>query len=285
MSIVEWLKGDGARLLGIVALAIFLDRAATFAVRRMRRRLEGSPTVTQQYSLQRAATLTQGLSSVLRVVIWTMALLLVLGQVGINLGPLIAGAGIAGVALGFGAQSLVRDFLSGFFILLEDQFGVGQLVEMRTTGGTIAGKVESLSMRVTALRHFDGTLHVIPNGNIMAVGNRSRGWARAIVDAQVEPEEDVDRVRSVLDELLEEVGADPGLERALFSKPSLLGVETFGDYRLVFRITADTWPHRRWEVERELRKRIKKRFDERGIHMPSAVPIGPPSIRGDGGAR
>jgi small conductance mechanosensitive channel len=280
MPVLDWLKGDGARLLGIVLFALLLDRLAVLAVRRMRKRLEGAPSVTQQYSLQRATTLTQTLSSVLRAVIWTMALLLALGQLGINLGPLIAGAGVAGVALGFGAQSLVRDFLSGFFILLEDQFGVGQFIELRTAGGNLSGNVESMSLRVTAVRDFDGTLHVVPNGNILGVGNKSRGWARAIVDVQVDQDEDVERVRRVLDELLDEIAGDPKLERAFFSRPSLLGVETFGDYRVVFRVTAQTWPHRRWDVEREMRRRIKQRFDERGIRMPSPVPAIPG--RGDG---
>jgi small-conductance mechanosensitive channel len=271
MFTMDWLIEHGPKIGVILALAAGLTAIAKIAVRRVRRRLEGRPDRTQALALQRVATITQALSSVARVVIWTVAVLLVLGEMDINIGPLIAGAGIAGVAIGFGAQSLVRDFLSGFFILLENQFGVGNFIEVRTGTGTLAGTVESLSLRVTAVRAYDGTLYVIPNGNIEVIGNGSRGWARAIVDVSVSRSEDLDRVRHILDQVGEELHADPSLEGSLLSRPSVLGVEAMRSDAAVFRVVAETRSSRRWDVERELRRRIQQRLDETGIEGPAGL--------------
>ena len=266
----EWLLYHGVRILVVLALAVLVMLVARAAVRRMQRRLEGVESLTQELNLQRAATLTQAVSYVVRVVVWTVAILLILGELGISLGPLIAGAGIVGVALGFGAQSLVRDFLSGFFILLENQFGVGDGVEVMVGSLMIAGKVEALSLRTTELRAFDGTLHIIPNGNVLLVSNKSKGWARAIVDVAVGYDADLDRVESVLRELMEELKAEERLRQAFHSGPDLLGVERFGDHDVVVRVVAETRPSRRGDIERELRARIRKRFGERGIALPTS---------------
>jgi moderate conductance mechanosensitive channel len=266
----EWLLYHGVRILVVLALAVLVMLAARAAVRRMQRRLEGVESLTQELNLQRAATLTQAVSYVVRVVVWTVAILLILGELGISLGPLIAGAGIVGVALGFGAQSLVRDFLSGFFILLENQFGVGDGVEVMVGSQMIAGKVEALSLRTTELRAFDGTLHIIPNGNVLLVSNKSKGWARAIVDVAVAYDADLDRVESVLRELMEEMKREERLRQAFHSGPDLLGVERFGDHDVVVRVVAETRPSRRGDIERELRARIRKRFGERGIALPTS---------------
>lgn len=268
---MDWLIEHGPRIGVILFLAFGLTAVAKVAVRRVRRKLEGKPDRTQALALQRVATIVQSLSSAARVVIWTVALLLLLGEVGINIGPLLAGAGIVGIALGFGAQSLVRDFLSGFFILLENQFGVGNLIEVRTASGTISGQVESLSMRVTAVRAFDGTLFVVPNGNIEAIGNGSRGWARAIVDVSVSRSVDLDRVRHILDRVGEELHADPSLEGSLLSRPNVLGVEDMRSDAAVFRVVAETRSSRRWDIERELRRRIQQRLEENGIEGPAGL--------------
>ncbi len=265
---VEWALDHGVRILIVLAAATVVSWLARQSFRRMRRRLEGTETVTQELDPTRSATLTTSLSSAIRVLIWTVAILLVLGEFGMNLAPLLAGAGVAGVALGFGAQNLVKDFLSGFFILLEQQFGVGQVVSLSTEGGPVEGKVESMSLRVTAVRSFDGTLNVVPNGNILLVGNQARGWARAIVDVSVDYEEDLDTIRELLDELFEELREDEDLAGILFSGPKVLGVEALGDQEVVLRVVARTKPSRRPHVERELRRRIKERFGARGVRVP-----------------
>jgi moderate conductance mechanosensitive channel len=274
----DWLLSHGVRIAVIVFAAFVVLGLSRMAVRRMQKRLEGMDSATQELSLQRTATLTQAVSYAVKVVVWTLTLLLLLGEFDIQLGPLLAGAGIAGVALGFGAQSLVRDFLSGFFILLENQFGVSERITVHFGSQEVTGKVETLSLRTTELRAFDGTLHIIPNGNILMVGNHSRGWARAIVDVIVAYTEDLDRVRGVLDELFGELHDDPDLRRAFFSGPEVLGVERLGDKDVTLRVTAEVRPTRRGDLERLLRQRIKERFDEREITVSASAQAG-----GDGG--
>lgn len=267
-NIGEWFL-DRIPILVVLIAAIILSTLARMAVRRMQRRIEGEGPITEeQRNLRRAATLTQALSYTVQVSIWTIALLLVLGNVGVDLGPLLAGAGIAGVALGFGAQSIVRDFLSGFFILLENQYGVGDLVEVVAAGGSVTGKVETISLRTTSIRAFDGTLHIVPNGNLQIVGNRFRGWARAIIDVAVAYGQDIEHVKQVLEELFAEFSEDEELKDAFVDGPRVLGIERLGEYDVVLRVVAETSPSARLKLERVLRTRIKQRFDERGIESP-----------------
>jgi small conductance mechanosensitive channel len=265
---LSWFEEYGLRLLITVGVAILVTIALQLVVRRFRRKLEGSPSLTQEINLQRIATLTGALSAAGLVLIWVVAVLLVLGTFNVPLGPFFASAGIAGVALGFGAQSIVRDTLSGFFILLENQFGVADVVEVRTTANPVSGKVESLTLRITTLRDFDGTLHIIPNGNIQLVSNKSRGWARAIVDVRVAYGEDVDRLRGTLEEVFNEIRQDELLGDWIYEGPSVLGMETLSDYAKVVRVVADTRPSKRWDVERALRERITRRLDAEGFRTP-----------------
>jgi len=271
----RWFDEHGIAVIATVVTAIVLTIVLSLLVRRFRKRLEGSPSVTQELNLQRIATLTGALSTAGIVVIWVVSILVVLGNLGADLTPLFASAGVAGVALGFGAQSIVKDTLSGFFILLENQFGVGDTIQLQTTGSAVTGRVESLTLRVTSLRDFDGTLHTVPNGNILLVSNKSRGWARAIVDVRVAYGEDIDRVRGILDELFEEVRMDASLEDWIREGPSVLGVERMADYALVVRVVADTRPSKRWDTERALRERISRRLDAEGIRVPIPPTIAP----------
>jgi small-conductance mechanosensitive channel len=264
-----WGRSDTILVVSIVVVAVVVTVVARLLVGRFQRKLEGKVSLTQDLNLQRAATLTHALSTGAIVLIWTIAMLLILSNVGVNLAPLLASAGVAGVALGFGAQSIVRDTLSGFFILLENQFGVGDIVEVQTAAGAAGGKVESLTLRITTLRAFDGTLHVIPNGNIQLVSNKSRGWARAIVDVRLAYGEDVQGVRDMLEELFEELRAEPAMRDWLMEGPSVLGIETLADYGQVIRVVAETRPSKRPDVERVLRERISARLAERGVQVPT----------------
>jgi len=275
----DWMRNHGIRILAVVAVALLVTLIARVSVHRFERKLAGPADATQTLGLRRVATITHALSTSVVVVIWTIAFLLVIDQFDVKLAPFLASAGIVGVALGFGAQSLVRDGLSGFFILLENQLGVGDTVDLQTTGGTVSGKVEALTLRVTVVRAFDGTLHTVPNGNINVVSNRSRGWARAIVDVRVAYTEDVDRVREVLDELFDEVRLDPSLGDWIREGPTVLGVDSFGADAKIVRIVADTRTSKRIDVERRLREMIAKRLGERGIHLPVAPPpvVRPPA--------
>ena len=271
----SWFDNNGVMVIAIVVVAIVVSIVTRFLVRRFRRKLEGKPSLTQELNLQRATTLAHALSTAVVVIIWAIAVLLVLGTLDVPLAPFLASAGVAGVALGFGAQSLVKDTLSGFFILLENQFGVGDVIEVQTTAGPVSGKVEDLTLRITTLRAFDGTLHVVPNGNIQVVSNKSKGWARAIVDVRVAYGEDVDRVREVLEELFEEIRKDTVLKEWIMEGPSILGVESLADYALVVRVIADTRPSKRWDAERRLRERITRRLSERGIRVPFPPAVSP----------
>ncbi len=271
----HWFDQNAVAVLAILLVAIAVTILAHFVVRRFRRKLEGVSSLTQEHNLQRTATLTHALSTTLVTIIWVVAILLILGTLGVSIGPFLASAGILGVALGFGAQSIVKDSLSGFFILLENQFGVGDVLEVQTTASPVSGKVEALTLRITTLRAFDGTLHVIPNGNMQVVSNKSKGWARAIVDVRVAYGEDVDRVREVLEELFEEVRQDPLLQEWIMEGPSILGVESLADYALVVRVVADTRPSKRWDAERRLRERITQRLSEKGIRVPFPPAVSP----------
>jgi len=264
---VDWMTSHGLIILIVVVAGVLLGWLARQAVKRMQRRMEAAESVTAELDLQRAATLTHALHYVIRVVVWTLAILLILDQLGANLAPLIAGAGIAGVALGFGAQSVVKDFLSGFFILLENQYAVGDIISVNADE-RVSGKVEQMSLRVTQLRAFDGTLHIIPNGNVTMIGNKTKGWARAVVDVGVGYGENVDKVRGILEELFDELREDPDLKRRIYDGPNVLGVENLGEYEVVVRVVADVRPPYQWDVARELRRRIKERLDERGIEIP-----------------
>jgi small-conductance mechanosensitive channel len=190
---------------------------------------------------------------------------LVLSELGFKLGPLLAGVGIVGLAVGFGSQNLVRDVVSGFFILFEDQYGVGDVVQINQVA---TGKVEQLTLRITGLRDLDGTLHYIANGEIVHVANRTKDWARAVIDVGVGYGEDPSKVRAVLERVAEEAKDDEELGRNLYSTPDVLGVERLGEYEVMWRMLADTKPARQWEVSRALRERVKVAFDANDIEIP-----------------
>jgi small-conductance mechanosensitive channel len=190
-----------------------------------------------------------------------VAVLTVLGEFGVNLGPLIAGAGIAGVALGFGAQSLVKDFLSGIFMLVEDQFGVGDIVDV----GEASGLVEGVSLRTTRLRDVEGTVWHVPNGEIHRVGNKSQQWSRALLDVQVAFETDVDQATRVIKAAADEVWHSEEVGPSVLEEPEVWGVEGFGPTGIAIRLVVKTQPADQWKVLRELRSRIKVALDREGI--------------------
>jgi small conductance mechanosensitive channel len=274
-----WFEDWGLIVIVTVVVAIVITIAIKIAVARFRRKLEGTPNLTQELNLQRIATLTGALSATGLAIVWTIAVLIVLDELGVPLGPIFASAGIVGVALGFGAQSVVKDTLTGFFILLENQFGVGNTVEFLTTAGPVTGRVEWFTLRATAVRAYDGTLHIVPNGNIEVVSNKSRGWARAIVDTRIAYGQDPEEVRSILDELFDELREDPQMKEWSMDGAGVLGVETTSDTGVVIRAVADTRPSKKVDVERLMRARITQRLSERGIRAP-VLAAPPPAAPG-----
>jgi small-conductance mechanosensitive channel len=216
---------------------------------------------------QRAQTIGAVLRSITSILIWSIALLTVLEELGVNLAPLLAGAGIAGIALGFGAQSLVKDFVSGLFMLLEDQYGVGDVIDT----GVATGIVEGVSLRTTRLRDADGVVWHVPNGVITRVGNKSQQWARALVDIAIAYEADVSAAIEVIRETAHDVWHDPAFSSIMIAEPTVLGVESLTPGRVIVRVTARTRPQEQLGVERELRARVKAALEAAGIPAPVAT--------------
>lgn len=223
---------------------------------------DGDPTITTLRE-KRGQTLAQLLRTVGRAVVIIVAGLLTL-DLFIEIGPLLAGAGILGLAVSFGAQSLVKDILSGFFILLEDQFAIGDIIEAGGKGGV----VEKMTLRVVVLRDLEGVRHVIPNSEIRVVSNRTRGWARAVVDVGVAYGTDVDRALAVVRDEVAGFAADPAWHQKFDGAPDVVGVESLADSAVLIRVLLRTQPGNQWEVGREFRRRVKKRLDAEGIEIP-----------------
>ena len=215
--------------------------------------------------VQRAKTLGTLLKSITSGVIVAIVLTMMLSEIGLNIGPIIASAGIVGVALGFGSQTLVKDFLSGIFLLFEDQYGVGDVVDM---GEGLSGTVEGVSLRVTRLRDTNGTVWYVRNGELYRVGNMSQNWARAVLDVQVSAREDIARVRRVLADVIHEVWQDDDFNGVIIEEPEIWGIEAITPDAITLRVTLKTAPMEQWRVARVLRERIKARFDHEGIQAP-----------------
>ena len=223
-----------------------------------------APAGPSERAGQRARTIAAVLRSVTTATVWSIAALMVLAEFGVNLGPLIAGAGIVGVALGFGAQSLVKDFLSGIFMLLEDQFGVGDIIDC----GEASGVVEGVSLRTTRLRDVEGTVWHVPNGQIVRVGNKSQEWSRALLDVQVAYDTDLGAAMQVIKEVADALWHDADVSHSILEEPEVWGVEGFGPDGVTIRLVVKTRPADQWTVLRELRSRLKVALDHAGVEIP-----------------
>ncbi|MGH8975201.1 MAG: mechanosensitive ion channel family protein [Acidimicrobiia bacterium] len=261
-----------ARPLTVILMLVaawMLHRLARRAIRRLVRRVDADVAAqldTRRW--QRAEALGTLLSSVAGAVIWTVTGLMVLDELGLNLGPLLAGAGVVGVAVGFGSQALVRDFLSGIFMLVEDQYGVGDVVDT----GQATGTVESVSLRSTRLRSVDGVMWHVPNGEIRRVGNKSQQWSRALLDVPVPYEADTPAAIGLIRRVVEEMAGEPEWAPRILGRPEVWGVESFDTLSLAVRTVVTTRPLQQWAVSRELRLRLKLAFDEAGIDLGPPTP-------------
>ena len=256
-------------ILLVILAAFALDRLGRRAVRRTVLSVQSrSPLrLTSVRAEQRMTTIADLLVRVLRVLLWTLALLIVLDQLGINLAPLLAGAGIAGLAIGFGAQSLVKDVIAGLFIVLEDQYGVGDVVSL----GEATGTVENLGLRSTRLRATDGTVWFVPNGEIRSVGNSSMEWARAVVDVLVSHDSDLDLVKRVVKEEADALAADPAWSAMVLEPPELWGVQAVAAEGMTVRVVVKSAPRQQFPLARELRGRISGRLRREGVRAPGQV--------------
>ena len=214
--------------------------------------------------VQRVDTLATVLRNVVSIVVWIIAALIILSDLGVNLAPLLASAGVATVVIGFGAQQVVRDYLAGLFMLLEDQFGVGDVIDM----GEATGTVESVSLRVTRLRDVEGVVWWVPNGQVTRVGNKSQQWSRALLDIAVAPDTDSVQATEVIKQTADDMWRDPLWSSRLLAEPEVWGVEDVGVAGMLIRLVVKTVPLAQWDVARELRARLKHAFDEAGIRLP-----------------
>lgn len=271
----EWWLRAGLWIVGAVAAALVLSVVGRRYVRWIRRRAkEAADDQEEGRRLRRRSTVVGLIVGTVQIVAWFAVITIAMAVLGVPLGPLFASAGVVGVALGFGAQTVVRDTLSGLFIALEGQFDVGDYVELSTEGGPVAGTIEDLTLRTTEIRQYDGTLSVVPNGGIHIASNKTRGWGRAIVDVRVSLAEDPEKVRQTIDELLDELIETEPFSEWFPERPEFLGVTQLTDVAQVMRVVAQTDPSHRMQAERGLRERITARMTERGLKVPpvSAMP-------------
>ncbi len=262
MHLLNWLMTEGAQILiilvamsgGFYVLKRLLKRLQTF--------IEGS--LPDQGQVQRANTLTNVLGDLVRVLIAVIGTMTILSQLGINLGPLLVAAGVGGLAIGFGAQSLVKDVISGFFILLEDQIRVGDVVAV----AGVNGLVEDVGLRTISLRDFSGNVHTVPNGTINTVTNMTKDYSRYVFNIGVAYREDVDEVMKILKEIAATLQEDPEFGQDILEPLEMQGVDQFADSAVMIKCRIMTKPIRQWAVGREMNRRIKKTFDAKGIKIP-----------------
>jgi small conductance mechanosensitive channel len=267
----EFLLVRPLKIVLILVVATILGRMAARAVRRFIRSGYHRAPVRPQTARasQRAETIGEVAASVVRGFAFGVGLLMILDQLGVDLAPIIAGAGIAGLAIGFGAQSLVKDIITGLFIIIEDQYGVGDVVTL----GTATGTVEDVTLRVTRLRATDGTVWFVPNGEIRQVGNSSMEWSRALIDVLVAYEADVQVASAAILEEANAVAGDAAWSDAVLEPPELWGVQAMDKDGITIRLVVKTAPRQQYAVARELRGRISRRLQQEGVRGPGQTVV------------
>jgi small conductance mechanosensitive channel len=274
-TFADWagvLIGTPLAILGLLLFGLALRWILQRVVDRIARRAERGVIPERLDALaaarraQRAATMAGIFNSIITIVLIAVVGTMILSEIGVNIAPIIASAGIIGLALGFGAQSLVKDFLAGIFIFMEDQYGVGDVVDL----GEAVGSVEAVTLRMTRLRDVNGTVWYVPNGEIMRVGNQSQNWSRAVLDVNVGYGEDLVRVQQVLRDVAHDLWQDEDFTDVIIEEPEVTGVENLNADSVTVRVMVKTAPLQQWAVARALRQRIKSRFDHEGIEIPFA---------------
>lgn len=265
-------------ILLIIIAAVALSRVGGRVVRRSVHGLVSRSRGEDAHLAKRAETLSGVAASLLRIAIWTIAVLLIIEKIGINAGPALAGASIVGVAVGFGAQTLVRDFLSGFFVLAEDQFGVGDVI----TVSDVTGTVEEVNLRITRLRSNDGTVWFVPNGEMRKVGNAAKEWSRAVVDVTIPAAADVAAAMAAIADEARRMAKDDAWSALILEPPEVLGVESIAVDGFTVRAQAKTMPAVQGRVARELRARVGARLHRDGIAPVRSVAVVPPPSEPEG---
>ncbi|MBD3225070.1 MAG: mechanosensitive ion channel [Caldithrix sp.] len=265
---IEWIISEIPSIIILLLVVMISFRVIRFALNRLKdvlvKRAEKDTKTDVGEMEKRITTLLGIVRGVLKIIIWTVTIMILLQKFGVNIGPLLASAGIIGLAVGFGAQELVRDFITGFFILLENQIRVGDVAIINGTGGL----VEAIELRTVTLRDFSGTVHVIQNGKINSLANMTKEWSAVVFDIGVAYKEDVDEVIKIMKQVGDDLKNDAEFSKQIIEPIEVFGLDQFGDSALVIKARLKTKPIQQWAVGREFRKRLKKAFDDQNIEIP-----------------
>jgi len=261
----EWLKSEGLTILLIAVTTYIFTRFSRIVVRKLvNSAIRNSNYASQQDEVRREDTLVSIISTSIKVIVWVLAAMLIISELGVQIGPLIAGAGVAGIALAFGAQSIVKDFISGIFIVLENQYRVGDVVELNG----VSGVVKAITMRATVLRDLDGNVHHFPNGSIEHTTNKTMEYSKINLSIGVSYEDDIDRIEKVVNQVGSDLSQDPVWGSDIIKSPYFARISNFGESSVEIKIFGKTAPGKHWAVTGELRRRLKKAFDKAGIEIP-----------------
>jgi small-conductance mechanosensitive channel len=261
-AIGSWFVSTGLRIVLIAIITLIVIKGVKVLANRLQ--VAFSKQKVDEESKKRASTLSSVIRHLLTVVILVVALMTILGQLGVEIGPILAAAGIVGLAVGFGAQNLVKDVINGFFILLEDQIRVGDVVQIAGKGGL----VEKVNLKMTILRDFSANVHYIPNGNIDVVTNMTKDYSRYVFDIGVAYREDVDEVMKIIREVDEELREDSSCSEDILDPLEIFGLDQFADSAIIIKARYKTKAIKQWGVAREFNLRLKRKFDEKDIEIP-----------------
>ncbi len=262
--LLDWMLASGARIVLIATLAWFLCHMTGTVVRRLEYEAERGAGSDARERAKRIRTLGSLIEYVVAVVTIGVATLMILRELNLDITPVLTGAGILGLAVGFGAQSIVKDFFSGFFLILENQVRVGDVAVVNDVGGM----VEAITLRTITLRDMEGTVYIFPNGSITKLANRTKDFSFAVLDVSIGYGEDTDRVTEILRGLGAGLRADAAFSTSILDDLQVLGVDRLAESAVILKVTMKTLPLKQWEVARELRRRIKREFDRQGIELP-----------------
>jgi len=265
VRIIPWLMSHGIKIIVIIIGAFIFNVVISRVIRRaVKIAVIPDKSLPPEAEVKRENTLIRIFNGALAIVITTIAILMVLKEIGLDIAPILAGAGIVGLAVGFGGQYLIRDIISGLFIILENQYRIGDVINVDGIGGL----VEDISLRMTTLRDLDGTVHHIPHGEIKKVSNLTKKFARVNLNIGISYSTNLEHVISVINKTGNDLANDPRFKDAIITPPAFLRVDDFADSAIIVKILGDTKPLKQWEVTGELRKRLKIAFDREGIEIP-----------------
>jgi small conductance mechanosensitive channel len=257
-----WIETSGIHVITLIAVGIGLTIILRWFIRPgLFRGIEVTDEIEAEERRKRGLTLALVVRKTGSIVVWIVIILLMIKEMGIDIAPFVASAGIAGIAIGLGAQSIVKDVIAGFFILTENHFNQGDVIRV----GTVSGRVEAINLRTTILRDLEGTVHIIPNGQITIVSNMTKQWSQVVLDVPLSVGEDIDQAIDLIQHVLDDLSKNKQFKQAILEKPKVLGVEQIDTTTVTIRALVKTKPEQRWAVDRVLKRKIRQEFDKRGI--------------------